>query len=193
MPGWSAWSRLAAEHDLPALRLTGWHGVPSANVVRGVLPPDRQEAGIIRIQEIEIADLDGIVVLPGAAEALEALRNAKIAIATSCTMPLAKARIAASQLAPPPVLVTADDVARGKPAPDPYLQAARRLGVDPTSCLVVEDAPAGLESARVAGCATLAVTTTTSPEDLIADAVVKDLSEVRFKARPAGIQIELAN
>jgi sugar-phosphatase len=59
--------------------------------------------------------------------------------------------------------------------------------------LVVEDAPAGLESARVAGCATLAVTTTTSPEDLIADAVVKDLSEVRFKARPAGIQIELAN
>ena len=188
-----AWSRWAAEHDLPALRLTGWHGVPSANVVRGVLPPDRQEAGIIRIQEIEIADLDGIVVLPGAAEALEALRNAKIAIATSCTMPLAKARIAASQLAPPPVLVTADDVARGKPAPDPYLQAARRLGVDPTSCLVVEDAPAGLESARVAGCATLAVTTTTSPEDLIADAVVKDLSEVRFKARPAGIQIELAN
>jgi mannitol-1-/sugar-/sorbitol-6-phosphatase len=108
-------------------------------------------------------------------------------------MPLAKARIAASRLVPPSVLVTADDVARGKPAPDPYLQAARRLGVDPTSCLVVEDAPAGLESARVAGCATLAVTTTTSPEDLIADAVVKDLSEVRFKATPAGIQVELAN
>jgi mannitol-1-/sugar-/sorbitol-6-phosphatase len=188
-----SWDRWAAEHDVPSLRVAGWHGVPSANVVRGVLPPDRQEAAIVRIQEIEIADLDGIVVLPGAAEALEALRNGKTAIATSCTMPLAKARIAASQLVPPSVLVTADDVARGKPAPDPYLQAARRLGVDPTSCLVVEDAPAGLESARVAGCATLAVTTTTSPEDLIADAVVKDLSEVRFKATPAGIQVELAN
>jgi len=188
-----SWDRWAAEHDVPSLRVAGWHGVPSANVVRGVLPPDRQEAAIVRIQEIEIADLDGIVVLPGAAEALEALRNGKTAIATSCTLPLAKARIAASQLVPPSVLVTADDVARGKPAPDPYLQAARRLGVDPTSCLVVEDAPAGLESARVAGCATLAVTTTTSPEDLIADAVVKDLSDVRFKATPAGIQLELAN
>jgi mannitol-1-/sugar-/sorbitol-6-phosphatase len=188
-----SWARWAAEHDVPPLQLAGWHGVPSANVVRGVLSPDRQEAAIARIQEIEIADLDGIVVLPGAAEALDVLRNVKTAIATSCTMPLARARIAASQLTPPSVLVTADDVARGKPAPDPYLEAARRLGVDPTSCLVVEDAPAGLESARVAGCATLAVVTTTAPEDLIADAVVKDLSEVRFDVTPARIQVKPAS
>ena len=104
------------------------------------------------------------MVLPGAVEALSALRDAKNAIATSCTIPLAKARIEAAELVPPSVLVTADDVQRGKPAPDPYLEAAARLGVDPGRCLVVEDAPAGLASAREAGCPTLAVVTTTPEE-----------------------------
>jgi mannitol-1-/sugar-/sorbitol-6-phosphatase len=188
-----SWVRWAAEFDVPAVQLAGWHGVPSASVVRGILPPDRQEAGIARIHQIEIADVEGILVLPGATQALEALSGANTAIATSCTVPLAKARIAASRLVPPVVLVTADDVERGKPAPDPYLAAARRLAVDPKNCLVVEDAPAGLESARAAGCATLAVTTTTQPEDLIADAVVQDLSDVRFEVTPAGIRVKLAS
>jgi|SRR5215211_1505486 len=187
-----SWDRWAAEHDIPPIELAGWHGVPSASVVRGLLPTDRQEVGIARIHQIEIADVDGIVVLPGATEALDALSTAKTAIATSCTVPLAWARIRASQLVPPSVLVTADDIVRGKPAPDPYLEAARRLGADPIQCLVVEDAPAGLESARAAGCATLAVTTTTQPEDLVADAVVKDLSDVRFEVTPAGIRVRPA-
>ncbi len=187
-----SWARWAVEFEVPNLEVTGWHGVPSATVVRGVLAADRLDAGIARIHEIEVGDVKGIVILPGAAESLEALNDAKTAIATSCTVPLAQARLAAAQLVPPSVLVTADDVARGKPAPDPYLEAARRLGTDPTRCLVVEDAPAGLESARGAGCATLAVTTTTPPEDLIADAVVKDLSDVRFEVTPNGIQVKLA-
>ena len=118
--------------------------------------------------------------LPGAAHALAAVHDAKSAIATSCTVPLARARIAAAALVPPNVLVTADDVANGKPSPDPYLEAAARLGVDPADCLVVEDAPAGLTSARTAGCATLAVVTTTAAEKLEADAVVPDLSHVDF-------------
>ena len=90
------------------------------------------------------------------------------------------------------MLVTADDVIRGKPAPEPFLEAARRLGVDPNRCLVVEDAPAGLKAARAAGCSTLAVITTTRPEDLIADAVVKDLSAVHFEVTPVGIQVKPA-
>jgi mannitol-1-/sugar-/sorbitol-6-phosphatase len=187
-----AWKMWAVEHGLPADVQNGWHGVPSASVVRAVLEADRHEAAIARINELEIAELDDIVVLPGALEALAALRGAKNAIATSCTVPLAQARLTAAQLTPPSVLVTADDVLHGKPSPDPYLEAARRLGVDPAGCLVVEDAPAGLKSARAAGCATLAVSTTTLPEDLIADATVQDLSHVQFEVTPLGIRVKPA-
>ena len=145
-----------------------------------------------RITDLEIADLHDVVVLPGAVEALASLACAKNAIATSCTVPLAHARIAAAQLVPPSVLVTADDVAHGKPHPDPFLEAARRLGVDPRRCLVVEDAPKGLEAARAAGCFTLAVVTTTPREALDADAIVADLSEVRFEVDDDGVRVSLA-
>ena len=175
-----AWATWAGEHGVTADQLTSHHGMPSAAVVRMLLPADRQEAAIERINELEIVDVHDIVVLPGAAEALAAVQDAKSAIATSCTVPLAAARIAAAELVPPDVLVTADDVTHGKPAPDPYLEAAARLGVEPGRCLVVEDAPAGLTSAHAAGCATLAVLTTTPPEQIDADAIVPDLAHVTF-------------
>jgi sugar-phosphatase len=90
-------------------------------------------------------------------------------------------------------LVTADDVVHGKPHPEPFLLAAQRLGVDPRRCLVVEDAPKGLEAAQAAGCFTLAVVTTTPREALDADAIVSDLSEVRFEADQKGIRVKLVD
>jgi sugar-phosphatase len=183
---WATWTR---EHGLTPEDHAGHHGMPSASVVRALLPADRHDAAIARINELEVADVSDIVVLPGAIEALQALRYAKNAIATSCDLRLAKARITAAKLAPPSVLVTADDVVRGKPAPDPFLEAARRLQVDPADCLVVEDSPMGLQAARAAGCATLAVITTTPAEELIADAVVDTLADVRFEATPHGIRV----
>jgi mannitol-1-/sugar-/sorbitol-6-phosphatase len=185
-----AWSTWAAEHGLPA-EFDRHHGVPSAGVVRALLPAARHEAGIARINELELADVDDIVVLPGAAEALASLAGAKNAIATSCTIPLAQARIRASGLVPPSVLITADDVVRGKPDPDPFLTAAERLGADPSRCLVVEDAPMGLKAAHAAGCFTLAVVTTTPREALHADAIVEDLSLVEFQPGPDGIRVRL--
>jgi sugar-phosphatase len=187
--GWDIW---ANEYGLAPIDLGIHHGTPSASVVRAVLPEHLREAGIQRITEIEIADLHDIVVLPGAVEALASLANARNAIATSCTVPLAEARIAAAQLVPPSVLVTADDVTHGKPHPEPFLEAARRLDVDPQRCLVVEDAPKGLEAAKAAGCFTLAVVTTTAREALDADAIVTDLSEVRFDVDQDGVRVRLA-
>jgi sugar-phosphatase len=186
-----AWTTWAGEHGLTPAELGRHHGVPSAGVVRALLPVDRHEAAIERINDLELADVEDIVVLPGAAEALAALVGAKNAIATSCTIPLAQARIRAAGLVPPSVLITADDVARGKPDPDPFLTAAERLGADPTRCLVVEDAPMGLVAAKAAGCFTLAVVTTTPRADLHADAIVDDLSEVEFSTGPDGIRVRL--
>ncbi len=183
-----SWKTWAIEHDVPARRPAAAPRHPLGRVVvRLLLAEDRQASAIQRINELELADVGDIVVLPGAVDALSALRDAKNAIATSCTIPLAKARIEAADLVPPSVLVTADDVQRGKPAPDPYLEAAARLGVDPSRCLVVEDAPAGLASAREAGCLTLAVVTTTPEDELDADAIVPDLSHVRFSVADDGL------
>ena len=182
-----SWDTWADEHGVTRAELRHHHGIPSAAVVERLLPEDRHLRAIERINELELADVSDIVVLPGAAEALTALSEAKNAIATSCTIPLAKARIDAAELVPPSILVTADDVTRGKPAPDPYLEAAAQLGVEPSRCLVVEDAPAGLTSARDAGCATLAVITTTAADQLVADGIVPDLSHVAFTMDEDGL------
>jgi sugar-phosphatase len=187
-----AWDHWAEEHGVPISQLRGHDGIPAASIVAKFLPEEQRADGILRINELELSDTEGLTVLPGAADALAALVDAPNAIATSCTMPLARARIASSGLAAPSVLVTADQVAHGKPAPDPYLLAAERLGVDPRRCLVVEDAPLGLQAARAAGCATLAVVTTTSRDELEADAVVTNLSEVRFEADADGIRVRPA-
>jgi mannitol-1-/sugar-/sorbitol-6-phosphatase len=187
-----AWNTWASEYGLPPIDLRMHHGTPSASVVRAVMPEHLHDAAMRRIMDLEIADLHDVVVLPGAVEALASLASAKNAIATSCTVPLAQARIAASRLVPPSVVVTADDVVHGKPHPEPFLEAARRLGVDPQRCLVVEDAPSGLAAAQAAGCFTLAVVTTTPREALDADAIVSDLSEVRFDVDPDGVRVRLA-
>jgi mannitol-1-/sugar-/sorbitol-6-phosphatase len=186
-----AWARWAGEMGLTEAELARHHGVPAASVVRAVLPAERQEAAIARIAELELADVADIVVLPGAAEALKALTEVKNAIATSCTLPLAQARIRAAGLVPPSTLVTVDDVTHGKPDPEPFLVAAEKLGADPKRCLVVEDAPMGLQAAHAAGCLTLAVVTTTPREALDADAVVDNLSAVEFLPEPDGIRLRL--
>ena len=184
-----SWLRWAGEEGVDPALLVGRHGVPAAGIIAAVAP-ERDEAAraaaLERIEAIEVGDTEGVVVLPGALAALEALAGgARSAVVTSSTRPLALVRIAAAGLTAPDVVVTASDVTRGKPDPQPFLVAAQRLGVDPARCLVVEDAPAGLVSGRAAGCATLALTTTHTRSELAAsapDAVVEHLGAVRFVA-----------
>jgi sugar-phosphatase len=188
-----SWLHWAGEYGVPPERLVGWHGVPAKQIIEAVVEPPLREQALARIEELEVADAaGGIDVLAGAAAALAALPAGRVAIVTSCTAPLAVARLAASRLAAPAVVVTASDVAVGKPDPQPYLLGARRLGADPARCLVVEDAPAGLDSGRAAGCATLAVVTTHAAADLAADVVVGTLADVRFVAGHDGVRVVVA-
>lgn len=184
-----AWTTWAIEHEVTAEQLAGFHGVPTADVVRAVLGAERAPTALARINELELVEVAGIEPLPGSAEALAVLPAERVAIATSCGRDLAAARLTASGLPRPALVVTVDDVERGKPAPDIFLAAADRLGVPPEECLVVEDAPPGLAAARAAGMATLAVTTTTAPEQLTADAVVANLAAVEFVPGPDGIRV----
>lgn len=187
-----SWLLWAGEHAVEPRRLLGWHGVPARQIIETLLPPDRIDLALTRIEELEIADAEGIVVLPGARQALADLPAGRAGIVTSCTRPLAWARLEAAGLAAPDVVVTASDVARGKPDPAPYVLGAQRVAAEPGRCLVVEDAPAGLASGRAAGAATLAVVTTHTADELDADLVVGSLADVRFVAGPDGVAVHRA-
>ncbi len=184
---WATWAR---EFEVDPAALLGFHGVPSGAIVSTLLEAPQQAAAVQRIVDLEIGDTEGVVALPGAVDALTEIADGggRFAIVTSCIRPLYAVRMEAARLTQPDTSVTADEVAEGKPAPDPYLLGAERLGVDPTACLVVEDAPNGLRSAAGAGCATLAVVSTASRDELVATglagAIVDSLAEVRFLVDP---------
>lgn len=185
-----AWTTWAEEFGATAEDLQGWQGHTSRAIVEA-LAPDRAEEAYARVEELEATEVADCTALPGAAEALAAIPADRQALATSGTKPVATARLGAAGLPIPAVFATADQVEHGKPAPDLFLLAAERLGVDPKDCLVCEDAPAGLAAAKAAGCATLAVLTTTAREKLDADLVVDTLADVRFLAVDRGIRVEL--
>lgn len=178
------WVQWAGEYDVPLEELGKHHGVPAAAIIRALAPHADLDEALHRITELELADTADVVALPGAVDAVRALLPDRCAVATSATRDLGVARLQAAGIPLPGVVITFDDVERGKPHPDPFLLAAKRLGVDPQQCLVVEDAPSGLTAAKAAGCATLALTSTTSAIDLDAtgdaDAIVDSLAAVRF-------------
>ncbi len=131
---------------------------------------------IARKQVLLLEMLHEIVLLPGAARVLEMLRARGVphALVTSTDRVLVDAIIARLGLSFDAV-ITADDVTRPKPDADPYVRGARALGLDPATCLVVEDALHGVRSGKNAGCYVVAVTTSFE-RDLLeaagADAVV---------------------
>lgn len=150
----ASWTLFAEEHGLDTAEVLGSiHGVRAGDSIARYLPADRVEAETQRLIERELGLLDGIVEIPGAAEVLRALPDAGIpvAIVTSAPRDLALARLGAAGIPVPDVVVTAEDIDRGKPAPDGYLEAARRLGADPARCVVFEDAEAGIRAGIAAG------------------------------------------
>jgi sugar-phosphatase len=174
---WLDWA-LKNGIDEAALR-SAMHGVRSADVIRALRPELDAVAESDAVERRQAEDVDGLAAIPGAAAALGALKGDRVAVVTSGTRPLALARLAAVGIEPPAVMVFADDVARGKPDPEGYLTAARRLGADPAEALVVEDAPPGIEAGRAAGMATVAVPSTHAPAELRgADVVLESLEEL---------------
>lgn len=184
-----SWGRWAREEGLALDVLLGSHGMPAAEIVARVLPAHRVEPALARIVHYEATELEGVIARPGSHDALASLPLGRSALVTSCTRVIGVARAGAAGLTLPSALITFDDVTRGKPAPDPFLAGARALGLDPSRCLVVEDAPAGLTGARAAGCATLAVDGTHHLDELDADAAVPDLSHLRFEAGAGGVRL----
>jgi sugar-phosphatase len=133
------------------------HGIPSVQHVATWAPDLDAEAESRSIEAVQAASAEPTPPFAMAAELLALMPANRVAVVTSGTRELATARLASAGLTAPPTTVLAGEAARGKPAPDPYLLGAERLGVPPADCLVVEDAPAGVQAGLAAGCQVLAV------------------------------------
>lgn len=178
---WAAWGERRGI-DGVALQSAN-HGRPARDVIALAVPSAQVEADVDFVREAEIADAGSLRAFAGARDVLALPR---VAVVTSCERPLALARLAGAGLAVPDVLVTADMVAAGKPAPDAYLLAATLLGADPADCVVLEDAPAGIAAGRAAGMAVWAVATTHPARDLRdADRVAPGLPDLLEGLRAA--------
>ena len=156
---WTAWGQRHGV-DTAALLAT-MHGKRAEDTVRSLQLPcvdPVAEAAAITLAEID--DVGGIEAIGGAAAFLAALPRERWAIVTSAPRALALRRIAAAGLPTPNVLVTADDVSRGKPAPDCFLLGAQRLGLKAGECLVFEDTLAGIQAAEAAGAAVMVISAT---------------------------------
>jgi sugar-phosphatase len=176
---WRAW---AEPHgiDVAAIMKVA-HGVRSVETIQQVAPHLDAATEAARLTALEVADTEGVVAMPGAHALLQALPADAWTIVTSGNVDLAVARLRAVGLPIPAAMVTADDVTHGKPAPEPYLLGAQRLGVAPTRCLVIEDAPAGIQAGRAAGVRVLGVGSTHAHDELLhhgATAVVARLADL---------------
>jgi mannitol-1-/sugar-/sorbitol-6-phosphatase len=189
---WARWSKIHGFVAEDIIRKA--HGRPSMVTLRELLPNADLVAENRQMEQWEIEDVDGVVPLPGVLDLLTALPADRWAIVTSCTRPLAEVRIRVAGLPRPERIVTAADVQRFKPDPDPYLKGASLLELSAADCVVVEDAPAGIRAGRAAGAPVLALRTTEA-DDLLTAAgatwIVDDLSHVRLVPPGGDGKIEL--
>ncbi|MFE2584759.1 HAD family hydrolase [Streptomyces sp. NPDC059378] len=188
------WTRWVGEYgiDAEAFASVALHGRTAVEIAADLLPAAVVPEAVARIELLEVEDVPngGVELLPGTRDFLDSLPADRWAVVTSATLRLAEARLDAVGIRPK-TLVAADDVTRGKPDPEPYLLAARRLGVDPADCVVFEDAPAGLTSGRAAGMTTVALATTHQAHELDADLVVKNLSALSALVTEGGVEISV--
>lgn len=194
-----SWCKWGDRFGIPHDEILGFiHGKQAITSIRHFMPGRSEEdiqAEFRFLEQIEATDIDGIVALPGALNLLNTLNEAGIpwAIVTSGSIPVAHARHRAAGLPMPKVFVTAEQVKKGKPAPDAYLLGAELLRIPAQQCAVVEDAPAGLLSGLAAGCRTIAVNVPADAPRLDeADLVLTTLESLRIERQADGnVQVNL--
>jgi len=190
---WRGW---AIEHGFdPAEVVARAHGRPSLSTVRDYLPQADHEAENREVERREMADLEGVIPLPGSLDLLSSLPRDRWTIVTSSTRSLAAVRIRAAGLSLPDRLITASDVTHGKPHPEPYAKAAAILGVPITGCVVVEDVAAGIRAGKAAGARVIAFPSTQRPQELRdagADWIVRDCSGINLINSTSALHLNLS-
>jgi len=168
-----AWGALARRRGLDEEETHRFAmGRPTRETIALLVPEDERAAEQAKVDQDEVEDGHSVVAYPGAAELLAG--PIPVAIVTSGSTALATARLRGAGLEPPAVMITADSITRGKPDPEPFLLGAEGIGVDPSRCLGLEDAPPGIESALGAGMPVVAFRTSHPDAELERATVVLD-------------------
>jgi sugar-phosphatase len=168
-----AWGALARRRGLDEEETHRFAmGRPTRETIALLVPEEERAAEQAQLDGDEVDDAGSVVAYPGAAELLAG--PIPIAVVTSGSTELATARLHGAGLEVPEAMITADRVTKGKPDPEPFLLGARALGVEPGRCLVLEDAPAGIESARAVGIPVVAFRTTHPEAELEGATVILD-------------------
>jgi sugar-phosphatase len=187
---WTKWALMRGVDPAYAIRIA--HGCRSVETIAILRPDLNPVAETTILENAEMADVDGVAVLPGVLELINALPRGRWTVVTSATGPLARVRLAAGTIPVPERLITADSVNEGKPHPAPYLAGAAVLGLAPEDCVVFEDAASGAKAGHAAGCTVIATTFSHSVESLaVADYLVEDLTgiEVVTLDEDAGVEL----
>lgn len=187
------WRRWAAIYGIAdAENLVVPHGMRAIEIIRSLRPKIDALEGLRIIEDLEIADTADLKVLPGVRELLASIPPERWAVVTSSTRRLMMGRLKAADLPIPERLISAEMVERGKPDPEPYRLGAELLGISPAAALVVEDAPAGLNSGKAAGCRVLAVLGTHAPDELtVADWIAPSLTGITVEAEAGELVLRL--
>jgi sugar-phosphatase len=185
---WTRWAELRAVD--PALTIKTAHGRRAIETIACLRPDLDAEAELKVIEDIEVADNEGLSVLPGVCDLLAALPPNRWTVVTSATERLARIRMAQGCIPVPQFLVTADRVTRGKPHPEPFITGAALLGVAPAQCVVFEDSASGARAGRTAGCTVIA-TIFSHPAESLDDAhyLVRDLTGIRVESDENGLTL----
>ena len=182
----TSWGQWAQEFGIKGLKISDFHGTRAQDTVLSLVGPERFEEANNRINELEQLSAHETLAMPGASQLLPFLPVDRWTICTSANARLGRARLEGAGLPIPKHLVTGDDVERGKPAPDPYLLGASRLGFSPSDCVVFEDAAAGALAARAAG-VHMVIGVSEFALSTEADIVIEDLEGISFD----GVKLEI--
>ena len=182
---WRAWAARKGVDGDAIMAIA--HGVRTVEVIRRVAPHLDAELEASLIENEEAEDKEGVVVMPGAVELVRSIPDGRWGVVTSGSRLLASTRLEYCGIPAPKVLITSDDVTQGKPHPEPYLKGAEGLGFTPTDCLVIEDAPAGIQSGLSGGMKVVGITSTYAAAKLVhADAVIGKLAALCVATNGAG-------
>jgi sugar-phosphatase len=178
------WREWADRHNIDiGFVLQNAHGVRTIETMKQVAPHLDLEKEAQAFTDNEIEDTEGVEAIQGSREIIQNLPNHQWAIVTSGSYELVKARMRSANLPFPIHLVTADDVRNGKPSPEPYLTGAKKFGLTPGQCVVVEDSPIGVQSGKAAGMKVIGVLSTHNKTTLLeagADFIISDLENIQI-------------